>query len=263
MSGRTSLISKTFDTWKSRLIVWLLLSLAYLPFIGAAGFTRGEDSASFLFVIAGVITLFLFFAAFCFASLAYFVDKSVPISEIVLHWWREISSRMAYFVRLFIRLILVIWLTMIVAMLPFLPFIFIVAEHWEKGQPIPSGFFAILAGWLLLSSLWVVRYALSPQIAMVGRTGYTGIAKDTVNESVEMVKRGYAEVLSMFLPPLVLFGGGSLLIALLRVYDRANRWLVLPYILGLAFFDGAAFSFIAAGFSEYFKETHKVGMPRD
>ncbi len=254
---RDSLIRKAFSTWRSRPLVWLVLTLAYFPWI-FSGQLSDREKALPLSLANSIILGFLLFIVWCYASLAYFVDKGVKAYDVVSRWRQEVSRGVDYFFRLMLRLLAFIFLYSLLCLIPLIPFLIIVLGPWKPGAPVPTlPLMSIAMAGLFLSALLVARIALSPQVAMLSITGQENSARKTMKESIEMVKGGYGRVLSMFMPPLVLFGGLAFLLGVTKPDYAANRWLSLLLIMGIACFDGAIFSFIVAGFSEYFKEMYK------
>ena len=81
-------------------------------------------------------------------------------------------------------------------------------------------------------------------------------AKATMKESIVVVKKDYRRVLSMFFPPWML---GYILYYFLGQLNRgpvSSTYLSLLILLVMACVEGGRISFIAAGFSEYFKEIY-------
>ncbi len=231
--------------------------MAYFPFV-FSGQLSDRKTAFPLSLVDLVVLGFLFFLVWCYASLAYFVDGGVKGSEVVVLWRKEISSRSDYFLRLMLRLLAFFLLYILLGLIPWIPFLFIVLRSWKPGAPVPTmSFGAIMMGVLFLSAFLIARIALSPQIAMLAATGEENSARKTMRESIEMIKTGYGRVLSMLLPPLVVYGGLVFLLNAIKPDYYANRWLSLLLIVGIACVAGAIFSFIAAGFSEYFKEVYE------
>ena len=108
----------------------------------------------------------------------------------------------------------------------------------------------------ILSGFLVMRICSIPQIAMLVEQIDRTKAKATMKESIGMIKKDYRRALTFFLPPWTL---GYILYYFLGQIIRSssgNTYLSLLILLSMAGIEGGRISFIAAGFSEYFKEIY-------
>jgi hypothetical protein len=261
---QTGLLSKSFNTWRSGPWVWLFLSLASLPLIFLRMAVLGESAGSHVYIllwILGELIIFcIVFLMWCLAALFYYFGGRTSTQEINRLWYKAVSRDKEYFIRLSLRFWVFQMIYIAIAGIPFVIILIVVAVV-KRAETIsnivnePWFFFAMVATYIL-SGFLVVRICLSPQIAMLVGQMDRVKAKATMKESILMVKKDYRRVLFMFLPPWTL---GYILYYFLGQLIRgyASTYLSLLLLLVMACVEGGRISFIAAGFSEYFKEVYR------
>ncbi len=261
MIASESLLRKTFRIWRARPAVWAVMTLACIPAVFATLLSGGT-----YLILATLITFFLVFLAWCFAGLAYFVAEGQR-AYVSVRWRTRVAQDFGYFVRLSLFFELYQAIYVLIGFVPFVPVLILLLKPWKYGTATPQVFNAVywplLFGAYSLASLLIVRIAMSPQVAMLALAGRENRAKTTIQESKTVVRKGYGRVLSMFLPAWIIGYALSFGFLAIRYFYAKDGPLSLLVLASVACIEGAMFSFIAAGFSEYFKEAYKVGKQLD
>jgi len=261
---RTSLLTKSFITWRDKPRIWLLLSLASLPlYFLRMGLLKSTGSSEYVLLglLGDIIIFCIVFLLWCRAALFYYyLNGNTQRQEIDRLWRNKVANEKKYILRLSLSFWLFQMIYLLIVIIPI--FIVLLILAWVRGSEAintivnESWFFLTMIVSYILSSLLVVRICMTPQIAML--TDQTDRVKvmATMRVSIKLVQEDYRRILFMFLPPWIL---GYILYYFLGQLARDNinsAYLFFLILLAMAFVEGGRVSFIAAGFSEYYREVY-------
>jgi hypothetical protein len=247
MSMEIEILRGAWSSFRSRPLVWLLVSAASVPYV----FALSVGAPDIVFIAGFLATFVLMFLVWCMAAYAYGGEPEAG-TRVMLAEAREV---LAYQWMKFLNLSVMFGLGVFAAtyfVLPLLLNFIVQAGKISGGLGVNIIFYYFI---YILISLLLTLFVLAPQLAMLRHdfedetTNPSGIFR----KSYEFTKERYKRALPLVLLPELVARTAMLLFTFLLLYARdfiaTYNLIVIPALLVLALIEGARTAYIAAAFN--------------
>ncbi len=243
----TEIFRGAWSSFRSRPLVWLLVSAASVPYV----FALSTGAPDVVFIAGFLVTFILMFLVWCMAAYAYGGEPETG-TRVMLAEAREV---LAYQWMKFLNLSVMFGLGVFAAtyfIIPLLLNFVVAAGKISGGVGVNIAFYYLI---YILISLLMTLFALVPQLATLRHdfedetTNSSGIFR----KSYEFTKERYKRALPLFLLPELVARTAMLLFTFLLLYVHdfiaTYNLIVIPALLVLALIEGARTAYIAAAFN--------------
>lgn len=243
----TELLRRAWSSFRSRPLVWLLVSAASVPYV----FALSVGAPDVVFIAGFLITFILMFLVWCMAAYAYGGEPEAG-TRVMLAEAREVLS---YQWMKFLNLSTMFGLGVFAATSLIIPMIiyFIASTAKASGGYATFIIFSFLS--YTLTALAMTFFALVPQLATLRHDfeDETTNPAGVMRMSYQLIKERYKRALPLFLLPELLARTAMLLFTFLLSYAHdfiaTYNLVVIPALLVLALIEGARTAYIAAAFN--------------
>ena len=243
------LLLRAWKSFRSRPLVWLLVSAACVPYT----FAVSTGAPDVVFILGFLLTYMLLFLAWCMAAYTYGGEPEVGTREMLA----EARAVLAYQPLKFLNLSAIFGLGVFAAsysVIPMLLNMLVLATSATASTAIGIIFYFLV---YILLALALTFYALVPQLATLRHDfeEETPNPSGVLRMSQQLIKGRYKRALPLVLVPMMVECGALLLFGILLplAVDLGIMFALIRIlaIVVLSFIEGAKTAYIAAAFNHF------------